>query len=267
MATLLAIDIGNTNISFGVLDGARLRASWRVATNRRRMADEYRALLGELLRSEGLSFEAVDAAVIASVVPPVLKAITEALARAKVEALVLSNTLDFGMEVRYDPPGAVGADRLANAIAAQEKYGKPAIIVDLGTATTLDVLSADGVYIGGAIAPGIETSMEAMFSRAFQLPRLELETPGPAIGHTTTESIRSGTVFGAAGLVDGLIERFLGEMQGTPVVIATGGLAPLIAPHCKRVRFIDQDLTLQGLRLAYERVGSVNFSKRTNFDG
>lgn len=252
---LLAIDIGNTNVSFGAFEGVELRASWRISTNRHRMADEYRLLVGELLRSDGWTLGSVGAVVIASVVPPVLSELSDAFAREDIDVVVLTAAPDFGLAVRYEPPESVGADRLANVIAVQERFGQPAIIVDLGTATTLDVLDSKGAYVGGAIAPGIETSIEGLFNNAFALPRLQLRAPNKAIGQTTMESIRSGTVLGWAALVDGLVDRFVAEMDGRPVVVATGGLAPLIAPHCSRVQHTDIDLTLQGLRLAYERVG------------
>ena len=253
---LLAIDIGNTNVSVGAFAGDELKASWRLSTDRRRMADEYRPLLGELLRQQGWTFQFIRAAAIASVVPPVLQQLSNALASERVEVLVLSAALDFGLPIQYAPPESVGADRLANAIAVQDTYGRPAIIVDLGTATTLDVLDAGGTYIGGAIAPGIETSVDGLFESAFALPRLELRAPERAIGGTMVESIRSGTVLGWAALVDGLIDRFATEIEGEPVVVATGGLAPLIAPHSKRVNHVDLDLTLKGLRMAYWRVGA-----------
>ncbi|HEV3309508.1 MAG TPA: type III pantothenate kinase [Chloroflexota bacterium] len=254
---LLAVDVGNTNVTIGIFDGAELRDSWRISTDRRRMADEYRPLVAELLRGSGLGFGDVRAAVFASVVPPVIAAMSEAFEKEHLKVMALSALMDFGIRVRYDPPSSVGADRLANAIAVDELYGRPAIIVDLGTATTLDVLNGDGEYIGGAIAPGIESSMEGLFSHAFQLPRLQLEAPPSAIGRTTVESIRSGAILGWASLVDGLVDRFKSEMAGTPHVIATGGLASLVAPHCRTVSATNLDLTLVGLRLAYERVAGA----------
>ena len=249
---VLTVDIGNTNITMGAFEGERLVGSWRISTDRHRMADEYRPLLGNLLLSAGLSFGALEAVVMASVVPPVKNELTDAFTKEQVEVITLSG-LDFGLEIRYQPPESVGADRLANALAVQGKYGRPAIIVDLGTATTLDVLDAEGTYVGGAIAPGIETSVEGLFSSAFQLPRLALQAPQKAIGTTTVDSIRSGTVFGWASLVDGLIERFSREIDGKPIIVATGGLAPLIAPESSLVDIVDLDLTLVGLRLAFER--------------
>jgi type III pantothenate kinase len=252
-SALLAIDVGNTNVTIGAFFGDDLTASWRISTDRRRMADEYRPLLAELLRTADLSYSRIRAVVMASVVPPVAAELTDTFAKESIKVVSLFGGHDFGLAVRYEPPGSVGADRLANAIAVQEKYGRPAIIVDVGTATTLDVLDEGGTYIGGAIAPGIETSVEALFSRAFQLPRLALEAPERAIGRTTIESIRSGTVLGWASLIDGLIDRFKAEIEGSPRIVATGGLAPLVAVHSRHVEIVDLDLTLVGLRLAYER--------------
>lgn len=253
---LLAVDIGNTNVTTGAFQCEVLRESWRISTDRRRMADEYRPLMAELLREIGLSFGDLEAVIFASVVPPVLTEMRDAFQTAGVEVCVLAGGADFGLEVRYDPPAAVGADRLANAIAAQERYGTPAVIVDIGTATTIEVVDEAGAYIGGSISPGLEPSMEALARHAFQLPRLELTAPERAIGRSTTDSIRSGGVLGWAALVDGLIDRFVSEMDGDPVVIGTGGQAPLIAPHSRRISVVDVDLTLHGLRLAYRRAAA-----------
>ena len=250
--TLLAVDIGNTNVTIGAFDGASLRESWRISTDRHRMADEYRPLLAELLRASGLRFADLKGAILASVVPPVLQEMSLALEKAGVAVTVLTPKLVPYLPVRYDPPESVGADRLANGIAASRLYGTPAIIVDLGTATTIEVIDGDGAYIGGAISPGLESSMEALFRGAFQLPRLQPVAPQRAIGTSTVESIRSGLVFGWASMVDGLIDRFRQELAGEPVVIGTGGLATLVAPHSRHITVVDVDLTLQGLRLAYE---------------
>lgn len=250
---VLAVDVGNTNVTIGAFIVEDLRDSWRISTDRHRMADEYRPLLDGLLRSSALSYGVLEVVVMASVVPPVAAELSAAFRREGVEVLTLSGGNDFGLAVRYEPRTSVGADRLANALAVDQKYGRPAIIVDVGTATTLDVLDAEGTYIGGAIAPGIELSMEALFSRAFQLPRLAPIAPNHAIGGTTVESIRSGIVLGTASLVDGLIERFRAEIEGEPVIVGTGGYASLIGPHSKYIKIIDLDVTLVGLRLAYER--------------
>ncbi len=251
---LLTVDVGNTNVSLAVFDGPRRLAFWRLSTDRRRTADEYRPLLTQLLGLIGLQPDGLDGVVVASVVPPVLSALVDAFRQMGVPAQVLTGERDFGIPVRYDPPTTVGADRLANAIAVQALYGQPAIIADLGTATTIDVLDRSGAYVGGAIAPGFEASMEGLFSTAFQLPRLDLGPPPAAIGRNTVDSIRSGGLFGWAGLVDGLIARFRAELEGGPHVVATGGLAPLVAPYCREVQVVNEELTLEGLRLAHERL-------------
>lgn len=251
---LLAVDIGNTNVTIGAFDGDQLVDSWRISTDRRRMADEYRPLLLELLRGAGLSVADMRAAIFASVVPPVLQEMRAAVGKSGLEPVVLVGGMQVGLTVRYDPPESVGADRLANGIAAGERYGTPAIIADIGTATTIEVVDAEGAYIGGSISPGLETSLAGLFDAAFQLPRLQLIAPPKAIGTTTVDSIRSGAVFGWASMVDGLIDRFLHEMGGSPMVIATGGLAPLVAPHSRHISVVDVDLTLHGLRIAFDRL-------------
>lgn len=254
---LLAVDVGNTNVTIGAFKATDLVASWRISTDRRRMADEYVPLFADLLASANLGFRDLDGAVIASVVPPVIQEIQEGLLKRDVSVIVLTTDMDLGVPVRYHPPSSVGVDRLANALAVQQRYGQPAIIVDLGTATTLDVLDRSGVYVGGAIAPGIETSLEGLFSIAFQLPRLALQAPPRAIGSTTVDSIRSGTLLGYASLVDGMVERFQNELESDPVVVGTGGLAPLVAPQTRHIGIVDSELTLHGLRIAHDRLKRV----------
>jgi type III pantothenate kinase len=255
---LLTVDIGNTNICFGPFEGENLRGFWRVSTDRNRTSDEYRPLLRELLADADMSTSSIRMAVISSVVPPVLKEIRQALAFWEIPALALTVEMDLGVRVDYRPPTSVGADRLANAIAVRERYGCPAIIVDVGTATTLDAVDADGVYVGGAIAPGLDAGMEGLFEQTYQLPRVQLEAPPSAIGKTTVESIRSGTVLGWAGLIDGLIDRFQLELGGEAVVVATGGVAAVVAPHTRHLRIVNEELTMEGLRLAYERMKAAD---------
>jgi type III pantothenate kinase len=252
---ILAIDVGNTNVTVGVFRGEDLAASWRLSSDRHRTSDEYRAALGSLMLGQGWRLDDCSTAVMSSVVPPIAAEVSNALRAEGLDVQVLGPT-DFGFEIRYNPPSSVGADRVANAVAAEKKYGLPAIIVDLGTATTIDAVSADRVYLGGAIAPGIETSLRGLVSQAFQLPMLDLIAPDHVIGTTTLESIRSGTVLGYAALVDGLIDRFLREMQVAAQIIGTGGLSYLIAGVSKHVQTLDPDLTLNGLRLAYEALRS-----------
>lgn len=255
MPMLLAIDVGNTNTTFAAFDGERLAADWRIGTVTSRTEDEYGVILSGLLERDGLKFDQIDGVAISSVVPatiyPLVKFSREWLAVS--DPLVLGSGVDCGIEIRYHPKTDVGADRIANAIAAHETYGGPVIVVDFGTATTFDAVASDGTYLGGAISPGIETSIEALVARASQLRRVQFVRPPSVIGTTTVESLQSGVVYGFAGQVDGIVERFKAEMGGSAKVVATGGLAELIAPESRTIEAIDQLLTLRGLRLFYER--------------
>lgn len=249
---LLAIDIGNTNVVVGVYHGEELRAQWRVATDSRRMADEYAMLLDNLFGHAGLRLEHVRAAVIASVVPPLISTFEELSERyLKLTPLIVGPGIRTGVRILYENPKEVGADRIVNALAAYRMYGGPAIVLDLGTATTFDALNRDGDYLGGAIAPGIGISTEALFEHAAKLPRIELVRPRQAIGRNTITSMQSGIIFGYVGLVEGLIQRFKQEL-GPARVIATGGLAEVIAKETPLIEVVDQRLTLYGLRLVYE---------------
>jgi len=251
---LLAVDIGNTNIVAGVFDGEKLIGRWRIATDTRRTPDEHAILLESLFRSARLDIERLTGVIICDVVPPVRASVCEAVnAYWNLEPLIVSPTLDLGIPVRYMPPNAVGADRIANAVAAINRYPLPAIVVDFGTATTFDAISQEGAYVGGAIAPGLEISEEALFAHTAQLPRVSLDAPRTAVGTSTVESLRSGIMYGYAGLVDGLVERFRAELGQDACVVATGGLARTVAPHTRCVRVTEPDLTLHGLRLLYIR--------------
>lgn len=251
---LLAIDIGNTNIVAGVFDGDLLVAHWRLETVRRRMADEYAVLLDSLFRLSHLDPSRIGGAIICSVVPSVQETLCQTVRMYwAVEPLVVSLCLDLGIEVSYQPQDAVGADRLANAVATIHRYGAPAIVVDFGTATTLDAIDRDGTYIGGAIAPGLKISEEALYSHTARLPRVPLEPPDAAVGTSTATSLQSGILYGYAGLVDGLVERFRREVGEDAHVIATGGLAEAVVPHSSTVERTDVDLTLAGLHLLYLR--------------
>lgn len=250
---LIAIDIGNTNTVVGAFDGEVLVQRWRVGTDLRRMPDEYAALFDTLFRMADLPY-AERVVVIGSVVPGVQAVLIEMARRYwDTEPLIVSPDLDFGIDVRYVPPQAVGADRIANAVAAIENYGTPAIVVDFGTATTFDAISRDAAYVGGAIAPGLEISQEALFSRTAQLPRIPLEPPALAIGTTTITSLQSGILYGYAGLIDGLVTRIAAELGTGVTVIGTGGLAQIVAPLTHSIEHVDQDLTLVGLRILHER--------------
>lgn len=253
---LLAIDVGNTNITFAVFDGESFHVDWRVSTYARRTGDEYAGLLLTLFEEQGLSFEQINGVVISSVVPATVDALLRFSKRhLKVESpLVLSHETDLGIKVNYSPASDVGADRLANAFAAHAKYGGKLIVVDFGTATTLDAVSEDGEYLGGAIAPGIQISLEALFSRAARLTGVQIVAPCKAIGDTTSGSLQSGIIFGFAGQVDALVDRFQQEMGGGAKVIATGGLADVIAEQSRTIEVCDELLTLEGLRLIFNRV-------------
>ncbi|GBC98159.1 Type III pantothenate kinase [bacterium HR17] len=264
---LLAADIGNTNITLGLFDlsqtvpcpasGARcprLAGTWRVRTEIGRTAEEHFGAVRDFLAWCGTDLSGVRAVAMCSVVPPLTVTLAEMAQRFfQVEPLVVTGAMDLGVRNAYRPPEAVGADRLVNAVAALHFYGAPGIIVDFGTATTFDAIAADGTYLGGAIAPGIMTAAEALFQRTAQLPRVALSPPPQAIGQTTPQSIQSGIVFGYVGLVKELVQRFKGELGGDAQVIATGGLAPLIAPMTGVVDAINPDLTLLGLALIWQQ--------------
>jgi type III pantothenate kinase len=252
---LLALDVGNSTTVVGVHSGDELVATWRLTTSVERSADELGLLLVSALAGADLSLPGdVDGVIVSSVVPPVTTTVRLALERyARCEPLVLAPGVRTGIVIRHEHPQDLGADRIANAVAAQALVGGPAIVVDLGTATSFDVLDADGAFVGGAIAPGIVTSTGALAQRAARLPDVELVRPAHAIGRSTVTALQSGIVLGAAGLVDGMVERITAELDGTPTVIATGGLADLVIDACSRIDRHEPWLTLEGLRLVWER--------------
>ncbi|HSZ83580.1 MAG TPA: type III pantothenate kinase [Polyangia bacterium] len=275
---LLAIDIGNTNIALGLFDGDPqrvpgpaalaprgeaalrskdpylLRADWRLETRAARTADEYAALLAELFRLAGLEMRAVTAAIVSSVVPPVLFPIEQLCRRhLRVEPLVVGPGTKTGMPILYENPREVGADRIVNAVAAHKRWPGGAIVVDFGTATTFDVVTSRGEYAGGVIAPGLTVSADALFTATAKLPRVEIVRPKTAIGRNTVASMQAGIVFGYAGLVDAIVDRIKAEVDFSPRVVGTGGLATLIAKDARTIDECDDMLTLQGLALIYER--------------
>jgi type III pantothenate kinase len=251
---LLAVDVGNTQTVFGLFDGDRLVEHWRVATEPERTGDEVGALVARLLELRDLGFDEVAGVCLATTVPPLVRAYTEFAERyAEAPLLVVGPGTKTGVPVRYDDPREVGPDRIVNAVAARERYGGPCIVVDFGTSTNFDAVSAAGEYVGGVLAPGIEVSMEALFARAARLTSVDFRAPERTIATSTTAALQSGVVFGFAGQVDGIVERMRAELGDGVRVIATGGLADLIAPHSATIERVDPLLTLEGLRLVWER--------------
>ena len=254
---LLAVEVGNTNTLFGLYDhGAdALLTAWRLSTERDRMPDEWFALLAALFVAEGRSLAAVDALVVSSVVPSVTTWLVEmARRRLGVEPLVISAELDLGLRILTDDPREVGADRLVDSVAAFVRYGGPAIVVDLGTATTFDVISADGDYLGGAIATGLVTALEALTARAARLFTVELALPERVIGTNTIDHLRSGVVLGHLAMLEGMIRRIRDELGVPAPVILTGGLAPIFVDASPLIDHHDPDLTLDGLRIIHRRL-------------
>jgi len=251
---LMVIDVGNTNTVLGVYRGEDLLHHWRLMTERERTADEWGVLIRTLFNLGEIPNESVSGVVISSVVPPARPALDEMAVRYfGIQPLFVEATMDLGMPVRYMPPGDVGADRIVNGIAAYTAFGGPVIVVDFGTATTFDLVSAHGEYLGGVIAPGIGVSAEALFLRAARLPRIEIRQPPKVIGDTTVGSMQSGLYWGYAGLVDGVLRRMKAEAED-PYVVSTGGLAELIFPACEEIDSVEKNLTLEGMRLVYERL-------------
>jgi len=259
MGILLALDVGNTNLVIGAYKGATLVRTWRAATHVERTEDELAIMIDGLLAREELGLDDIDAMVVGSVVPPLTLALTrfaerhlEAAADGTRRHLVIGPGIKTGVRLRVDNPSEVGADRIANTLAAHRRYGGPAVIVDFGTSTNFDVVSAEGDFLGGSFAPGIEIAAESLFGRASRLFRVPLTPPRDAIGKNTADCLRSGIVFGYVGLVEGLLARIVAELGGHPRIIATGGLASTIAPLAKSIERVDEDLTLEGLRMLWE---------------
>jgi type III pantothenate kinase len=255
---LLAIDVGNSNIVLGVFDGAALVQSWRLQTLRERTSDELGLLVDGLFAHSRIERVQIRGVVLGSVVPPLTGTIRAMADRYfGVSTLTVEPGVNTGMPILYENPSEVGADRIVNSIAAWERFGgagaRPMIVVDFGTATTLDAISAKGEYLGGAICPGVQISADALFQRAARLPRIDVRKPARIVGRTTVGAMESGLFYGYVGMVEGLVRRMSDELGGNAICVATGGLADVIAPETTLIEHVDIDLTLHGLRLVWER--------------
>ncbi len=251
---LVAVDIGNTSIAVGVFDGQEIRASFRLKTDVDRHPDEYAVILLSLFERSGLPLSAIEGTILASVVPSLTPTLEDVCRRYfHSSPMIVGTGVRTGIRINYDNPRDVGADRIVDAVAALKLYGPPPlVVVDFGTATVFDAISAEGEYLGGAISPGIMISAEALFQRTAKLPRIELERPKTAIGKNTVHAMQSGIVFGYVGLIEGIVARFKRELGGEARVIATGGWAQAIARETSVVDVVDADLTLQGLRMLFD---------------
>ena len=250
---LLTTNINNTNTMFGLYDGKEWIANWRVKTDRAKQPDEYAMLLRDLFQHNNLSWSDVTGVAMASVVPPLTGSFVEMYERYfKLKPLVVTHKIKSGVNIRIDYPAEAGADRILNALGARELHGCPCIVVDFGTATTFDAISKEGDYLGGAIAPGLGIAAEALFARTAKLPRIELVAPPAAIGRNTVHAMQSGLVLGYVGLIEGLVKRVKKELGPGTRVVATGGMADILAPESKEIEEVDQMLTLEGLRLIYK---------------
>ncbi|MCL4269486.1 MAG: type III pantothenate kinase [Anaerolineales bacterium] len=250
---LLTIDIGNTNLTLGLYEGGKLEAHWRLATDHNRMPDEYGLQFLGVLQNVGKTLTDITGVSLASVVPPLTGRVIQACREyLKQEPLVVDAGIKTGIKIRYEDPRAVGADRVCDAVAVMKLYGGPACVVDFGTATTFNAITKDGEYLGGAITAGINLAAEALFTRAAKLPRIDLQVPPSVIGRNTVHAMQSGLLFGYVSMVEGMVARFRSELGSDMKVIATGGLAEVVAKETKVINFISPWLTLEGLRLIWE---------------
>lgn len=251
---ILVVDVGNTNIVLGIYEGKQLLHDWRLSTNRSATTDEYGMMMVNLFRHADIRLEQVEGIIISSVVPPLMFVLEHlCLKYLKKTPLVVGPGIKTGLNIRYENPKEVGADRIVNAVAAIELYGSPCIVVDFGTATTFDYIDEGGQYVGGAVAPGIGISTEALYQRAAKLPRIELTKPKSVVGRNTIASMQAGIIYGFAGQVDGIVDRIKQEFSSEPKVVATGGLAELISSESRTIELVNPLLTLQGLQIIYER--------------
>ncbi|HZG72833.1 MAG TPA: type III pantothenate kinase [Chondromyces sp.] len=251
---IFVLDVGNTNTVLGVYEGDLLKYHWRIETNRNKTEDEYGMIIKSLFQHEGLPLDAVDGIIISSVVPPIMFSLERMCQKYfHVKPLVVGPGIKTGLNIKYENPREVGADRIVNAVAAIHEYGDSLIIVDFGTATTYCYIDEQGQYMGGAIAPGINISTEALYSKAAKLPRIEIARPEHIIGKNTVAAMQAGILYGYVGQVDGIVSRMKAHSNKEPKVIATGGLAPLIANESDTIDVVDPFLTLKGLRLIYKR--------------
>ncbi|SDN84433.1 type III pantothenate kinase [Bacillus sp. OK048] len=251
---IFVFDVGNTNTVLGVYKGEELTYHWRVETNRNRTEDEFGMIIKSLFDASGLSFSQIEGIIISSVVPPIMFALERMCKKYfNLTPLVVGPGMKTGLNIKYENPREVGADRIVNAVAAIHEYGSPLIIVDFGTATTYCYINEQRQYMGGAIAPGIGISTEALYSKAAKLPRIEIARPEGIIGKNTVAAMQAGIVYGYVGQVEGIVRRIMDQSGQRPTVIATGGLAPLIAQESKIIDIVDPFLTLKGLQLIYKR--------------
>lgn len=251
---ILTTDIGNTNTTFGVFDGEKLIAKWRLSTVRDRTSDEIGVLLRQFFLTAEIDYSKVSAIIISSVVPQLNFAFQQMSAKYfELLAIFIDYTFDFGFEINYNPPSAVGVDRLVDAFAAVQKYGTPCIVCDFGTATTIDAINLKGEYLGGIIAPGMNVLAETLFQKTAKLPKVEIKKPETVFGTSTVGSIQAGIYFGYSGLVNEILRKMIDELGEKPKIIATGGLASVIAESSDLIEITDENLMLEGLRLIYEK--------------
>lgn len=255
---IFVLDVGNTNIVLGVYEGEELKHHWRMETNRHKTEDEYGMIVKNLFQHVNLSLDSIEGIIISSVVPPIMFSLERMCEKYfNITPLVVGPGIKTGLNIKYENPREVGADRIVNAVAGIKEYGGPLIIVDFGTATTYCYINEDKQYMGGAIAPGIGISTEALYSKAAKLPRIEIGRPDHIIGKNTVSAMQSGILYGYVGQVEGIVKRMKATGSTNPLVIATGGLAQLISKESDVIDVVDSFLTLKGLKLIYERNRTV----------